>query len=197
MMKPLLVFVAMPLLLTGCGLGSSAPARYVLAPAEVQEVACKKGATLKINQPNPGPALESRRIVVMDRPNHLTFYKGVAWTESNARIVQDYLVDRVEQSGQFVNVSTDMDTVPAEYRLETDLRSFNVNLTQGQQVEVRLTAAVIREADGRLLKTIKLREVADASGRDMYGVVEVFNQTMDKVGARLQTQMHRAIPGCR
>ncbi len=186
--------------LTACGLGGNrkAPERYSLTAQAAEGSSCRAATSIKFHTPNAAPGIDSWHIVVMDSPNHITFYQGVAWSATAVRQVQNFLTDSFEQSGMFATVSTDLDTLPTDYEVETELREFHVDLTEAEpSVRIRLTANVTRADGTRILKSVTLTRVAPIGGANMQGIVAIFNEQMQSIAAALQTEIGNAIPGCR
>jgi cholesterol transport system auxiliary component len=185
------VFGLMLLTVLGACGGSSAPERYNLTPRALELPACEAPrAGLKILEPNAAPGIDSWRIAVLDRPRHMTHYTGVAWTSAASRMVQYYLADSLEQSGRFRSVSTDMDTLPADYALQSELRDFHVDLTSpSPRLAVRLTVTVTATNSNRIVKIIPLTESADLAGKDLQGIIASFDEAMYKLTTQLLEQL--------
>jgi cholesterol transport system auxiliary component len=179
--------IALLLLLTACGGGSKAPERYTLTATPVT-AGCRSAASIKIYEPDAAPGLDSWRIVVIDKPNHMTRYKGIAWAANTTRLVQQYLADSLEQSGLFASVSSDADTLPATYQLESKLRAFQVDLTGGKpRVLVRLSATLTQ--DDVAVKTMNFTRQADASGADMQRIVAIFGEQMHSISQEMAAKL--------
>lgn len=183
-------------LLAACGGGRTAPDRYHLTPTVTEGAACRGDTSLKIHTPNAAPGIDNWRIVVMDGPNHLTYYRGVSWSAASPRMVQYFLADSLERSGRFSTVSGDMDTLPAIYELESDLREFHVDMNGEPRVRIRLVASLVR-ADGAILKSFTLKREAPIGAAKMEGIVAIFDEQMHSLADELQQRVAGAIPGCR
>lgn len=185
--------------LTACGIGGGkgAPERYHLTAKPIEAKQCRGNQSIKFHTPNPAPGIDSWRIVVMDKPNHLTVYQGVVWSATASRLVQNYIADSFEQSGMFQTVSTDYDMLPADYEVEIELREFHVDLTGEPSVRIRLTANVTRADGAHIVKSLKLARTAPIAGAKMQGIVEIFSEQMHNLTQEMQQKLSTAIPGCR
>lgn len=193
-----LVVLGLAAMLAGCGFGNSvAPDRYQLTPKPVAARACHGAPSIKFYTPNVAPGIDTARIVVMDRPNHLTVYRGVVWSATASRLVQHYLSDSIEQSGMFSTVSSDLDTLPADYEVESELREFHVDLTGEPSVRIRLSVTVTRADGQRIMKSVVLRRATPIGAAKMDGIVALFAEDMHHIAQELQQQLARTIPGCR
>lgn len=183
-------------LLAACG-GNPAPEKYTLQAALGETTAvCRSGASIKINEPSSGPGLDSAHIAVIDRPGHLTFYRGVAWSAQASAVVQAYLADAFEGSGHFATVSTDADTVPADWRVESQLKDFEIDQTGGTpMVKIRLSATLVRASDRKAVLSLPLESQTDATGQSIDGIVQLFNGQLGDLSQQMLQQFARKI-GC-
>lgn len=184
--------------LASCGGGKAAADKYSLIARSVEATACRGNVSIKFHTPNAAPGIDNARIAVLDRPNHLTFYQGVGWSTSTPRLVQHFLADAFEQSGMFASVSTDMDMVPADYEVESDLRAFHVDAADGApRVRIRLTATVSRADGARPVKTVRLNRDAPIDDAGIEEIVAIFAEQMQDAAQELQQQLAAGIAGCR
>lgn len=185
-------------LLAGCGGGRSAPERYAITPMAVEAPRQCPAVSLKIYEPIAAPGLDTWRIAVLDRPNHLTYYKAVSWSATAARTVQHALADMLGQSGAFANISTDLDTVPAAYHIESELAEFNTDLSGPEPVvRTRLTATLLQAGSNRLLATIPLVREDAIEGRSMQQIADLFAAQLHSMSEELIARAGDKIPGCR
>ncbi len=200
MMKPSLIGLAACFLLAACGGGSrSAPQLYALQPGEIHAPSCRAPhAGIKIYEPNAAPGLESFRVMVIDRPNHQTQYRGVGWNTTLPRAVQAFFTEAFETSGMFRYVSTDSDSIKAPWILETRLRGLHVDQSTGGRSEavVQLTFTLMRAGERTPVMTVPLTRRDDVSGLNMDGIVGVFNRQLGDMASEVLQKMRRHT-GCR
>lgn len=196
-MRILVSLVALAFL-AGCGSSRPAPEKYSLMAHAVDAPSCRSEPSIKFHTPNVAPGIDTARIVVMDKPNHLTFYQGVAWSTPAGRVVQHFLADSFEQSGMFSTVSTDLDTVPADYEVESDLRAFHIDQSQGEpRLRIRLTANVTQADGSHILKSIVLKRDVPVGKARMQEIVAIYAEQMHSIAQELQERLGQSIPGCR
>ena len=185
------------LMLTACGGSRPAPELYTLQATPPAVEACRAGSTIKIVEPVAGAGLDSPRIAVMERGGKQTFYRGVRWNAATTRMLQLYLADTFEQSGMFATVLTDDSTSRARYLLETQLRDFHIDQSQGVPVvRIRLSANLVDAASRRPLLSVPLAAERGVSGQNMQGIVQVFNEEMAALSTDLLARLRGRI-GCR
>lgn len=185
-------------LLPACGGGQPAPELYTLQAEAPTVATCHApSGTIKLHEPIAAPGLESAHIVVIDRPNHQTFYRGVRWNGSAPEVVQHYLADSFEQSGLFKSVATDTGSARAQWVLESQLHRFQIDQSGGtRKIDIRLTAQLIEQATHRTLLTMPLAVQQDVSGQSLDGIVAAFNRSMAELSTQMLTRMHQRLPGC-
>lgn len=188
--------LALVTVLAACGGGRSAPEVYTLQAEAPQVDSCRVPSSIKIYEPNAAPGLDSPRMVVIDRPQHQTFYQGVAWSAPAPRVVQAYLADAFERSGMFRSVSTDNDTVKSQWIVETRLRKFNVDLSAGEKAVTRMTVTLMRSGDRQPLLSLPLESERSIAGKNTEQIVQTFNDQLGELTQEMLQQFRSKI-GCR
>lgn len=198
MMKPSLLALAACFMLTACGGGSrSAPQLYALQPGDIHAPSCRAHTGIKIYEPNAAPGLESFRILVIDRPNHQTQYRGVGWNSTLPRAVQAFFTEAFETSGMFRYVSTDSDSIKAPWILETRLRGLHVDQSAGSaQAVSQITFTLMRAGERMPVMTLPLTRRDDVAGQNMDGIVNTFNRQLGDMASEVLQEMRRHT-GCR
>ncbi len=175
-----------PLLtLTACGIGTRPNHElYVLKPEMHETLGKKVAMTVRVQDPEVDPGLDSPRILVMDSANHLTYYNGVAWAQPVPNLVQGFLVDALQQSHAFKAVSSDMDEVEADVLLLTDIRDFQVDKTQNPPVvKIRMTVSLVNATSRKPIANLPIQKNVTAKANHMPDLVAAFNDGMDEAAA--------------
>ena len=181
------VFLGLVLLLAGCG-GSSPSQLYTLMPdsTPTPTLYCRTPVGIKLLEPSVLPGLESNHIVVIDRPNHQTYYRGVAWNTTAPHAVQAYVMEAFERSKLFSNVSTDTDSASAPWVLETRLRGLAVDQTGAHPEAVtKISMTLIRASDHKPVVSEVFERHDDASGLNMDAIVAVFNRQLGSISQEM------------
>lgn len=194
-MKQLPLMILCIAVLTACGSGRGAAQRYTLSPDDgFHAPSCRTGGAIKIVEPTPAPGLEGFRIVVIDRPNHQTHYRGVAWNATAPHLVQGYLTEAFERSGMFSHVGTDTDGIRTPWLLETRLRGLHVDQSSGRpEIVIRLTATLTDAASRRPVASMPFERRSDASGLSIEAIIARFNQQMADITTELLERLRKPL----
>lgn len=184
------IYIGWALLLLGCS--AATPERYRLQPS-IEPARCRGSSTMAISLPQAAAGLDSARIAVIDRPQHLSFYRDVAWGDTLPSLLQQYFADAFEQSRQFGAVTLAGDNAPATLQLAIALRNFEVDQSaNGRVLQIRMSAQLQTGGSHRVIKRIPLTTQVDVADASIDGIVQQFNRQLDG----LTQQMLRQI-GCR
>ncbi|HEX3756302.1 MAG TPA: ABC-type transport auxiliary lipoprotein family protein [Rhizomicrobium sp.] len=132
---------AMPLAACGNILGPGpSPQIYVLhANFPPARPGPKVAWALMVMRPDTADSLDTVRIPVVKADGTMDFYAGAQFPDRVTSLVQDALVSGFEASGRIDQVSTEQDSLHADYELITEIRDFEA---QYQQADSAPTAAV-------------------------------------------------------
>lgn len=185
------------LLLAACGGNSASPQLYTLKPSTVQARVCNAGSTIRIYEAQSAPGLDTPRIVVIDAPQHQTFYNGVRWTAPAGRLVQSYLMESFEQSGMFATVTSDDSATRSRWLLETQLRAFHVDQTSASpRTVVRMTLSFADASTKRVVLTVPVSSSEDVTGQPINAIIASFERQMAQLSAQA-LERFRKHSGCR
>ena len=123
--------------LAGCAIGNKPPATYdLIAPRAFAGNKRPAPYQLVVLQPEATGALDTNRLMVRPKADQISYYKGVAWSDSLPSLVQARLIESFQNSGAVKSVS---DTA-GQYGLATEIRAFQkILLDAGVLTMVRRT----------------------------------------------------------
>lgn len=144
--------------------------------------------SLRIVQPNTSQFLNGARIAVQPQGAELTVYSGSRWSDSNAVLLRNRLIQEFRINGQFRSVSSDDDNLQADLELGGDLSSFQgvYNGDQGEVV-IRFDARLVRTADRRVIANHSFVVRQPINGKSMDNVVTAFGLASDRLAAQVLT----------
>lgn len=180
-----------PLLLAGCSILPEAEELQVFqlpSVAAPQPVAgtSGEGEVLRISRPRANPLLDSTRIIVMPRPDQLSAYQGVRWSDRAPVLLRDRLVERGRERGRFRAVISDDLPAPAALEMTGELKAFQIEYRDGRpRAVIRLQATLLRGGSRELLASRTFVVEQDVAGRSVEEAVAALGQASDALAEEL------------
>jgi cholesterol transport system auxiliary component len=103
-------------------------------------------------------------------------------------MVQAKLIEAFESTSAIVAVGRDAAGLRADYILQSDLRDFEADYTNGAaSAHVRLIAKLVQMPDRRITRTVGAEASAPAAGKDLAAIVTAFEQALGQVLSKIVT----------
>ncbi len=136
---------------------------------------------LRISRPSSDDLLGGTRIAVLPDEHRFSVYEGARWNLPAPELLRDHLLDAFHHDGRVHKLSSDGETLQADFELGGMLRAFQVEYRDGEP------EVVIRCAPGSAPGTSSQRfHVAEpAHNEQVPQVVEAFGRANDKLAARI------------
>jgi len=166
------------------------PTHYVLAPLPPAASATQSAASqvdIAVGRPDVAPGLDTSRIAVL-RGRELDYYRGVQWGGNTLELVQSLLVQSLQDQQLFRSVTSEQARVAGAYMLDSDVRDFQAEYTDGSSaptVRVTIVARIVRIADRALVATIPATATRVAAGNNMTAVAAAFEAASHQVVQQL------------
>ena len=158
--------VAMALALPLAGCASGPAATFDLSAASAGKPARALRAQLVVTEPVATAPVDSDRIVVRPAPGAVATLKDAQWVERLPRLVQTRLIQSFENARLLRSVSRPDGRIVAQFSLNTEIRRFEMDLSQGEAV-VEISARLVEEGAGRIaaarIFTARLPVASDAA----------------------------------
>lgn len=198
-MKRPLSFGLLIAILSGCGISApGAPMTLYTLEANTPASDCMHPTSIKIAEPRVAPGLDRRRIAVVDAPNQLDYYTGVAWPTALPEMLQRFLLDAFNRSGRFTSVNSDLDIAESPWLLLTDIYDFQVVQTETPSfVHIRLNARLVRSDTRAVAASIPFEKRIAVDHAQMPALVAAFNQGMNEATAGIVASITPHLPACR
>jgi len=136
--------------MTGGGPAKAPMPTYDLAAPTSFPSLKKLSGQLAVAEPTAVVMYETQRILLRAKDGGFTFVENAQWSDSLTKLVQAKLVQAYENAQLFSSVDVAVEGVTADYRLQTDIRSFNVSASPAPSADVALAAKLI-SADGKIV----------------------------------------------
>lgn len=146
------------------------------------------GWSLRITTPQAERMIDSSRIAVFPQGDVVSVYQGARWSDSATTLLRNRLVDAFRDDGRIGALSSDDDSLQADYSLSGDLRAFQSVYQDGQPVVViRLDARLVQNNGLRIVATRRFDISQPVNGKAVPQVVAAFGQASDALANQLVT----------
>jgi cholesterol transport system auxiliary component len=191
-------------LLAGCSTSSlldselPVPANYIIAPLPPATNPTSSPASqvdLAIGRPDVAPGLDTSRVAVL-RGRQLDYYRSVQWGGNTLEVVQALLVTSLQDQKLFRSVTSEQARVSSAYILDTEVRDFQAEYSDGTaepRVRVTIVGRLIRIADRALVETIAASATRDAGDNRMSAVVAAFEAAAHEVAQTIARETAAAV----
>lgn len=188
---PLLV-----LLLSACALGGGDRQYRLIAPEVAVDIQASEraGTVLAVARPQADRTRDSSRILVR-RGRGLLPWTGAVWVDRAPDLVQGLLVETLD--GRLATVAR-LGSVAADYRLDLELRRFELVEKAGELRAELVLAARLLDASGALLATTSISEQDHlAVGGTLDAAVAAMEDSLTAGFARLAEWLSVQLPAGR
>lgn len=141
---------------------------------------------LRVDTPEATGMLTGSGIVVMPEPGKVTVYKGAQWSDPAPVLLRERLVDAFLATHRLPAVTSEADSLSADFVLGGDLRAFQSEYRNGSPVViVRFDAQLRRGGSRQVLAARSFEVAATPSGATVPQVVQAFGQACDQLSAQV------------
>ncbi|HJU07012.1 MAG TPA: ABC-type transport auxiliary lipoprotein family protein [Rhodanobacteraceae bacterium] len=168
---------------------AESPNIYVLPQSRVAQT--ENGAPqlpwqLRVDTPEANGLLSGSGIVVMPEPGRITVYKDARWSDGAPLLLRERLIDAFLDTHRLPAVTSEDDSMRADFVLAGDLRAFQTEYRNGSPVVVVRFDAQLRRGGARDVLAARSFEVtATPSGVAVPQVVQAFGQACDQLSAQV------------
>jgi cholesterol transport system auxiliary component len=153
-----------------------------LAHVNAQQV----GWSLRIDTPQAERMIDSSRIAVVPEGDVISVYKSARWSDNATVLLRNRLMDAFRDDGRIAALSSDDNSLQADYALDGDLRAFQSEYQGGKAVVViRFDARLVQTTGLRIVATRRFEITQPVSGTAVPQVVAAFGQASDMLATQL------------
>lgn len=175
------------LLLTGCvsfpGPQAEQPKLYRLdaqLPATVS--AAKRDAVLAISLPQAQPGAQSAGMAYLQQPHEVDYFVSSRWADTPAHMLEPMLLQALVQGGGFRAVVSNVGSVAADYRLDSEWLRLQQEFTQHpSRMHLTLRVQLVNLKTRQVVASQEIDEVESADSESAYGGVIAANRAMQRV----------------
>ncbi len=140
---------------------------------------------LRVDTPEAIGLLADSGIVVMPEPGRITLYTNARWSDNAPLLVRERLIDAFLATHRLPAVTSEDDSMRADFVLAGDLRAFQSEYRNGSPVVVVRFDAQLRRGGSREVLAARSFEVtATPSGVAVPQVVQAFGEACDQLSAQ-------------
>jgi cholesterol transport system auxiliary component len=134
---------------------------------------------LVVAEPSAERDIDTTRIALSRTPNVIEYFADGNWSDTAPKMVQAKMIEAFESTNAIVAVGRDAAGLRADYVLQSDLRDFQADYTNGTATaHIRLIAKLVQMPDRRITRTVSAEVSAPAAGKDLPAVVTAFEQAL-------------------
>lgn len=191
------VAAALALALAGCssvgGLFTPAPVAYDLAAATrfPRHPGPARGQLVIVEPSVIGP-LDGTAIMVRPAPGEAARLPDVQWEERLPRLTQARLIQSFENASRLRAVGRPADKIATDFVLLTELRSFEISVSDGTAV-VEIAAKIVADGTGRIVAARVFHVAVPAETMQGPGAVAALNAAFVKAASELVTWAARVV----
>lgn len=184
-----LSFLALPLAACGFTLIDTQPAPQIYdlsAPAATTDGQAVSWELI-VEEPVTVRALGTNRIALKARDNTIQYYQGARWSDRGPSLLQARIIEALENSGRIMSVGAETSGINARYRLKSNLRNFQADISNGGRPIVTLTlSAKLFSARTRGIVATRLLSVeVEARSGKMGDVVKAFDEASQDITSQV------------
>ena len=169
--------------LAGCG-GSAAVSTFDLSAVSYSQPVRSPRGQVVVTEPLTLSPADSDRIVIRPTPDTVATLKGAQWVERLPRLVQARLIQSFENGHVLRAVTGPGARVSAQFELSTEIRRFEIDVTQGQAV-VEFSVKLIGQSGGRIKAAQIFSASVPASAASGEAASHALDQAMGEVLRRI------------
>jgi cholesterol transport system auxiliary component len=145
----LLASLAPALLVAACATPS--PATFDLtAPTMAKPVGVARGQ-LVVTEPTALEIINSDRIIIRPRDGEVSYLGGAQWADRLPSLIQTRLIQTFENAKRTGTVGRPSDKIVADASLAIEVRTFEIDASQGATAVVSLSVRLVGESSGRII----------------------------------------------
>ncbi len=180
---------ALALSLAGCasvaGLFTPTPVAYDLAAAKrfPRHPGPARGQLVIVEPGVLGP-FDGTAVVIRPAPGEAARLSGVQWEDRLPRLMQARLIQSFENASWLHAVGSPSDNIAADFVLRTELRAFEMSVTDGAAV-VEIAAKIVDQRSGRIVAARVFHVAAPAESVQGPDAIAAINQAFVKAASEL------------
>ncbi|MDC8011679.1 ABC-type transport auxiliary lipoprotein family protein [Tahibacter soli] len=163
-------------------------APHIALPANGSSVpAAPRRWQLWVAEPATLEPLAGTRIVVVEEPGTLQFYRGARWSDEVPVMMQRFIVDGLREYAGVTGVGTPSSGLTADYVLRSDLHGFQIEFRGAPlpTATIQITAQLVDASNGQVLASRRFVEDEACADAKLPGVYAAFQAALNRIVMRI------------
>ena len=176
-------------ILGGCISGLSSRVIYDLSEPDPRETSSSSLilAQILIQKPDAIQALNTKHIAVFRDNNKYSYFADAAWSDELPNLIQARLVEAFENTRSYLSVGKRGQGLKTDYRLVTDIRSFQINENGDEKFAKAEFSMKIIGNDGRSLADLIIDCKEKVEEQGVESAVRTLNNALDGIFLKIIT----------
>ena len=176
--------------LMGCTILPEAPAlQTYLLPVQAPQIAAQGQHvdwSLRVNTPNTSQFLNSSRIAVQPKGEEIQVYQGARWSDPLPTLLRNRLIQQFRADGRVIAVSSDDDSLSANFELGGDLSAYQGLYGTGEpEVLIRFDARLVQTSSRNIIASRRFEIRQPITGKQMSEIVQSFGLASDRLAEQV------------
>lgn len=155
------------------------------APAAAAAEGARKPVQVLVAVPKALQALDSSNIAVVQQGPVYTYFPQAAWADQLGNVVQTGIVRTLENTRRLRGVGMPGDGLLIDYQLQTEIRSFELNIAGNARGVVEIAARLVNDRNGRTVDSTVFRAEVASGGQSADQAVRAMNTAAGQVFTEL------------
>lgn len=162
------------------------PAYDLVAPKNLAPLAKPVRGQLAVREPTAPILFDSQNILARGKNGSTAPLTGGRWSDNLTKLLQARIIQTFENANLAGAVDRQADEVKADYRLTTEIRSFQLTTAGAPVGDVELSAKILGD-DGKIVAAKIFHASAPAEGIDAAAAAAALNEAFRQIAADLVT----------
>ncbi|MEM6648792.1 MAG: ABC-type transport auxiliary lipoprotein family protein [Pseudomonadota bacterium] len=150
-------------------------------PSTSKDMTPKYDASLTIADVNSAAVYNSFNVAIATAPYQYEYLSGAEWTDRVPVLVRRFIEQRFENEYIFEAVGDRTELPIATYELQTDIRAFHLDRTNGQEIAKVILSFRLKTAKGRILGSKVFFEETQPTDKTAPARAEALNRSASTV----------------
>lgn len=146
----------------------------------------KRDIVLTVSLPQAQPGADSAAMAYVQQPHQIEYFASSRWADAPARMLEPLLLQALSQSRSFRAVVSNVGSVAADYRLDSEWLRLQQEFTQPpSRMHLTLRVQLVNLKTRQVVASQEIDEVEPAASENAYGGVMAANRAIQRVLGRV------------